>query len=549
MRSFYLLDDSLKGEGGEALRAFYRDCHEPFLILLHQSMIDYQNVLTQMSEAIDSFEPSESGYVKQEYIENDVEDGLENVKDTAIKYTDEANSIIDSVSDIVSISHIDESNLVDKVQQGKKNAEEIVEELYALDDEQVRAMVSVKDDLNDMVNFISDLETLFKDGDLSVENYNVTAVMGLDSFRSVSENVYGEGGLFGLILKKMQKGEPINAVEREYLYYYFQNEILNDEKRKEIEYIASLINEQDIEKLKERLNNKIVVSMGALEEEIAMVHAFIYLGDKNPKDLDIERENKQKLDAYLTLLQSYYFALRKWDDPVAQINQLKYKENPQGLSGHYLQSVIQTEEYRPNIKDKMNKDEFREFIFSSDNYFDPDGSTVVNLDNTEITYFSKADASSLSDFLETERLLEKNANYTRDFIINHVIGKVIGLLGNQVNDTKIAYDYLAGKHNLEKQITIEQAKDTAALLGMEFSISNNNATRGSSYGTGTKLYPTETTFKALERWEEVYSDDTSIPYPSDEVIQAQDWYEIAKFLYKHSSSIDDEVYDYIKYGT
>jgi len=54
VRNFYLLDDSLKGEGGEALRAFYRDCHEPFLILLHQSMIDYQNVLTQMSEAIDS---------------------------------------------------------------------------------------------------------------------------------------------------------------------------------------------------------------------------------------------------------------------------------------------------------------------------------------------------------------------------------------------------------------------------------------------------------------------------------------------------------------
>src|SRR5699024_10270940 len=214
------------------------------------------------------------------------------------------------------------------------------------------------------------------------------------------------------------------------------------ETRKEIEEIASLINEKDIDKLKERLNEEVILSIDALEEEIAMVQAYIYMGDKTPNDLDIERENKQKLEAYLILLQSYYFALGKWGDPVAQINQLKYKENPQGLSGHYLQSDIQTDEYRPNIKDKMNKDEFREFIFSSDNHFDPDGSIVVNLDNIEITYFSKADASNLSNFLETEGLLEKNANYTRDFIINQVIGKVIGLLGNQVSNTMLFYDYL-----------------------------------------------------------------------------------------------------------
>jgi len=66
VKNFHSLDDALKGEGGEAFRAFYRDCHEPFLILLHQSMIDYQTILTQMSEAINSFESSESGYIKQE---------------------------------------------------------------------------------------------------------------------------------------------------------------------------------------------------------------------------------------------------------------------------------------------------------------------------------------------------------------------------------------------------------------------------------------------------------------------------------------------------
>src|SRR5699024_684499 len=142
-------------------------------------MVDYNNVLTQMNKAIDSFESNEGGYISQDFLENDVEDALDIAKETDIGYTDEANSIINRVSDIVSIDLIDESVLDDDVQKGQENAEEIVEELYALDEEQVKAMESVKENLNGMRYFISDLESLFKDGDLSVSNYDVTAVLGL----------------------------------------------------------------------------------------------------------------------------------------------------------------------------------------------------------------------------------------------------------------------------------------------------------------------------------------------------------------------------------
>ena len=55
-----------------------------------------------------------------------MEDGLENVKDTVVKYTEEANSVIDSVSDITLITPIDESKLVDEVQKGKKNLRKLL---------------------------------------------------------------------------------------------------------------------------------------------------------------------------------------------------------------------------------------------------------------------------------------------------------------------------------------------------------------------------------------------------------------------------------------
>src|SRR5690625_2722822 len=58
VRDFSALDEALKGAGGEALRAFYEECHQPFLIFLQQSLIDYSNTLVEIKEAVETFEPN-----------------------------------------------------------------------------------------------------------------------------------------------------------------------------------------------------------------------------------------------------------------------------------------------------------------------------------------------------------------------------------------------------------------------------------------------------------------------------------------------------------
>src|SRR5690625_1672038 len=159
--------------------------------------------------------------------------GLDTVKDTAIKYTDEANSIIDSVSHIVSITQIDESNLFNDVNRGKEDAEDIVEKLHELDKSQVDAMESTKEDLHTMKNYVTELETMFKDGDLSVGNYSVKAVSGLESFRDIMESIYNERDIYAIILGKLQRGGILTNVEKAELYDYFQS-ITDDESRKKL---------------------------------------------------------------------------------------------------------------------------------------------------------------------------------------------------------------------------------------------------------------------------------------------------------------------------
>lgn len=113
---------------------FFNDCHQPFLVYLFQSLIDFKHALEKIKEATQSYESHHHGFVSEEFLQNDVEAGLDKVAETTIDLTDEANSIIASVQDIVAIEKIDETEVLDNVQRGKGKSREIIEDLYHLDD-------------------------------------------------------------------------------------------------------------------------------------------------------------------------------------------------------------------------------------------------------------------------------------------------------------------------------------------------------------------------------------------------------------------------------
>src|SRR5699024_12023132 len=86
---------------------FFNEVHQPFLIYLYQSMVDYKNTLTEMKDATETFESHPSGFVSQEFLEQDVTDGFDKVKNVTTELTDEANSIIERMQDLVAAKNID----------------------------------------------------------------------------------------------------------------------------------------------------------------------------------------------------------------------------------------------------------------------------------------------------------------------------------------------------------------------------------------------------------------------------------------------------------
>src|SRR5699024_11340720 len=100
-----------------------------------------------------------------------------------------------------------------------------------------------------MRTYLSEIESRFESGHLSISDYNVAEVSDIKAFRDLTENVYGEDGIFGLILGKLEDGQTISATESDALYHYFQTQVLNDGMRKELEEIANINSSENSIKL------------------------------------------------------------------------------------------------------------------------------------------------------------------------------------------------------------------------------------------------------------------------------------------------------------
>lgn len=188
VRDFYLLEGAFEGDAGEAIRHFYQDTHEPFLIFFQQSLEDYQTALENISSAVSSFESNTDGYVSQDYLTHEVPEGLKLAGEEATELTVEAQAIIDEVIDLVPILPLDESNVIEAVWAGQQKAEEIIENLVLLDNQGVAEMSATQADQETMSTFLSEMESTFG-SKKSISKYSIISVQNMTSYQEVRERI------------------------------------------------------------------------------------------------------------------------------------------------------------------------------------------------------------------------------------------------------------------------------------------------------------------------------------------------------------------------
>lgn len=79
------LDGALKGEAGQAIRAFYTECHIPFLQFFQVVIEEYSAALKNTKQALSALESNEHGYISQAFIEHDLDQSLKKLNERFLK--------------------------------------------------------------------------------------------------------------------------------------------------------------------------------------------------------------------------------------------------------------------------------------------------------------------------------------------------------------------------------------------------------------------------------------------------------------------------------
>ena len=158
------MEDQLKGVGGNAIRSFYQECHLPFLHFFQLFSEQFKQVLNQMEAALHSLEPDSSGYILETFLDGELEQGLTLIGELTASLTDEANSIMNQVSDIVALPHLDDSGVQEGVISSKRKRNDTLMQLYEFDATQTYALNPIEHGLQAMDMWLTDMEGLFQAG-------------------------------------------------------------------------------------------------------------------------------------------------------------------------------------------------------------------------------------------------------------------------------------------------------------------------------------------------------------------------------------------------
>src|SRR5699024_11629543 len=104
---------------------------------------------------------------------------------------DEANKVMDDISDIVSLPALDLEEFSHAVQKGRDKVNLHIEQLHELDDKQTTALNEVEKDLDLMKSYMGEMTRTFH-RDHSISSFNALTALELTTLPTIMKEVYGD---------------------------------------------------------------------------------------------------------------------------------------------------------------------------------------------------------------------------------------------------------------------------------------------------------------------------------------------------------------------
>ncbi|MEH6974265.1 ribonuclease YeeF family protein, partial [Bacillus sp. JJ675] len=196
------LDDALKGKGGDAIRAFYEECHTPFLQFYETFIDEYESALKKIKNALNSLEPNHNGYISQSFLDHELEQGLNAADRTTKHLVSKANAAISKVSHIVDLPGLNDNEFHEQNRKALTDINQTIEKLHTFDREQTSALKTAENDLETMQQYIKRLEKMYTGPKIEIAAYQKGSILKPDELDALSGN---QETAMGVMLDKLDK--------------------------------------------------------------------------------------------------------------------------------------------------------------------------------------------------------------------------------------------------------------------------------------------------------------------------------------------------------
>ncbi|ALF10389.1 ribonuclease YeeF family protein [Parageobacillus thermoglucosidasius] len=157
------LDDALKGEGGEAIKEHFATLHIPAILLLHQFLHQYLDILKDILTRIEHFETN-NGFISEQFIETEVKTNLNQLENFTEETVNSINQYFFDVADLVHGIPVQILSFQNSMISAKNHAHITVDALAQLDENISHSLTSMQEQLAEIRSFTQKLHEWTKGG-------------------------------------------------------------------------------------------------------------------------------------------------------------------------------------------------------------------------------------------------------------------------------------------------------------------------------------------------------------------------------------------------
>ncbi|NUJ16910.1 hypothetical protein FKN04_09925 [Bacillus glycinifermentans] len=243
------LDDALKGKGGDAIRAFYEECHTPFLQFYETFIDEYESALKKIKNALNSLEPNHNGYISQAFLEHDLEQGLNEANAKTSMLVSKADAAIAKVSHIVDLPALNDNDFHEQNRKALKDINQTIEKLHTFDREQTNALKTAENDLETMQRYITRLEKMYTGPKIEIATYQKGSILKPDELDALSGN---QETAMGVMLDKLDNKSKLEkeiseVSEQDVKMYKLKKKLENASNSEEYIKIAKEIGYENLD--------------------------------------------------------------------------------------------------------------------------------------------------------------------------------------------------------------------------------------------------------------------------------------------------------------